>query len=1169
MRTGWILSGLLCLPALAFAQLAPEKAAATFTVADGLQFELFAAEPLLVNPTAIDIDHLGRVWVAEAVNYRRKNFGRPILRPEGDRIVILTDKDGDGKADDATVFYQGPELYGPLSVAVVKEPTGPGYKVLVAQSPDILLFADKDGDGKADGKPTKLLTGFGGFDHDHGVHGLTFGPDGKLYFTVGDAGVKNLQAADGQGPKWSSNTTDCRAGTVWRCEPDGTKLELIAHNFRNNYEATVDSFGNVFLSDNDDDGNQQTRICYVLPGGNYGYHPRGPGQSHWHEEQPGIVHKILRTYFGSPTGMCMYEGTLLPEKYRGFPLHTDAGPRHVRSYLLKPNGAGFDVERQDIVTSTDNWFRPSDVCVAPDGSVFVADWYDPGVGGHGMGDYTRGRIYRLSPKGYKGYSVTPAKVDSVAGALAALNSPNVATRHLAYTALVQLDKAAVKTGVAEQFSAQDDTARSRAYWLAARLGADTFAAAPKTWPNDPRYAALAVRINQDYAGLIDAKNPLFAGNLITAAREQLLALRLVPAEQARAKFYELAKLYNGKDQFYLSALNIACGTDAKRRATILADFDKHFPDWNDATANLVWELRPASVLPRLEKMLSNPKLDPRQAGRIIDIVAASDSPDAFAALLDLLLPQQPAEVRSQAVQNLKLHLAGKWRDKRNDHVLCMATNTLLNQSATRAEALILIAATEQTDFVNPLVLLINHALTPANERRELVRVLGKLPGAQATAALEKLLTAPAPINLDAIAALGEQIPKNVGKNDKPSPALERLKALVLDAKQTSPARTAAVTALGTTRPGATWLLEAHAQKQLAAELIADAGRLLRNSPHQDLRNKALIAFPVAGKLDPAKLPALSALAQRTGNLARGKELLAASLKAETQCLKCHMVRGVGGQVGPDLSMIGKKASKENLYESILYPSKAIADQFVTWSIETTKGQVLQGLLVQETETTLTLRDANGKDWPIGVKDIESKVKGPKSLMPENLVVQLTEDDLVDVVEYLYTLKTQALTPDSWHIVGPFANDGKDNGLETVVGPEADKKFNPAAVYPGKGGSVGWKTIKPDGTGYVDLAAHYGNQSTQIVSYVYQQIESSADQEVTLTLGTDDGAKLWVNGTQVHQSRSGRAAAPEQDSVKVKLTKGTNTLWMKIANGSNPHGFYLTVLAEQDIKLAGK
>src|SRR5262245_24720144 len=252
MRRLVTLATLLAFTSLASAQpkkggpLSPADAHKALKVADGFQVELFAAEPMLINPTTIDVDHKGRVWVAEAVNYRRKGFGRPIIRKEGDRIVVLVDEKGEGKASKAITFYQGEEIYGPLGVCVAPYPDGKGQKVFVCQSPDILVFEDKDGDLKADGPPKKFLTGFGGFDHDHGVHGINIGPDGKLYFTVGDSGVNGLQSSDGKGRKWVSNTTDVQKGTVWRCDMDGTNLELIAHNFRNNYECCVNSFGEVW-----------------------------------------------------------------------------------------------------------------------------------------------------------------------------------------------------------------------------------------------------------------------------------------------------------------------------------------------------------------------------------------------------------------------------------------------------------------------------------------------------------------------------------------------------------------------------------------------------------------------------------------------------------------------------------------------------------------------------------------------------------------------------------------------------------------------------------------------------------------------------------------------------------------------------------------------------------
>src|SRR5262249_52572673 len=118
------------------------------------------------------------------------------------------------------------------------------------------------------------------------------------------------------------------------------------------------------------------------------------------------------------------------------PLHTDAGPRHLRCYHLTADGASYAVDREDMVSSTDNWFRPSDVCLAPDGSVYVADWYDPGVGGHGMGDTTRGRVFRVAPRGHRP-SVPRVNLESREGLLAALASAALSVR---YMAIAKLDK---------------------------------------------------------------------------------------------------------------------------------------------------------------------------------------------------------------------------------------------------------------------------------------------------------------------------------------------------------------------------------------------------------------------------------------------------------------------------------------------------------------------------------------------------------------------------------------------------------------------------------------------------------------------------------------------------------------------------------------------------------
>jgi len=1033
------LLAMLTLTALASAQLPPDEALKKFTVADGLQIELFAAEPDVINPTSIDVDEKGRVWVCEAVNYRRKNFNRPILRKEGDRIMVLEDTNADGKADKSHVFYQGEELYGPLGIAVAPYMNDKkiAYKVYVCQSPDILLFEDKDGDLKADGPPTKFLTGFKGFDHDHGVHGINIGPDGKFYFTVGDQGVKDLQATDGKGPKFNSNQTDCRAGTVWRCDMDGKNLELIAHNFRNNYECCVNSFGEIWLSDNDDDGNQQTRICFVMPGGNYGYHPRGGGQSHWHEEQPGIVHKTLRTGFGSPTGICFYEGSLLPKKYHGQLLHTDAGPRELRAFHIKPQGAGYQLDKENLVTSSDNWFRPSDVCVAPDGSVMLADWYDPGVGGHGMGDWTRGRIYRVTPKGHKGYKVPEVKLDMKEGLLAALASPCLATRSIAFPTvssdadkkgIAKAQQASVDLAIAVKESDTRET-KARVMWRFFRVWRGREPESLEKFirnlmkSKDPEFERLAIRAQEQFERkhVAEFYPPDGAKHLekwgAGTLREVSLNTRIASAKEATPLFYDLAKLYDGQDRFYLAALNIACGTDPERRDAILADFDKHFPEWNDKVADLVWELRPKSVMARLPKLLEDSKLTGLQKARIVDILASSEDVNAGQTMLTLLKSKQAPEVKAQALRHIQQFLPGKWKSLQGSKDMAAAIDELLSNSTTRTEGILLIGAAQAQDRLATLAGIAATAKDGTDKSEQQARIaavqaLGTFKTPQAMDALEAMLKPGVPvgdelgIELSRALAVQMQVPGKNAKGDNLGRALTALTAVALSDTASPAIRRSAIEALSGTQPGTHWLLYTFVEKKtIPDDLMALAGRLLRNSPYQDLRGRAASRFPSPpAKLDPKKLPTLAELSQRVGNAERGKQLLALSLKGDTQCVRCHLVQGVGGQIGPDLSKIGSKASRENMYESILQPSKAIADQFLQWQIENSAGQKILGLIIEETPDTVTIRDANGKDTKIAKTDIESRTKSAISIMPEDIVKNFTEDELTDVVEYLLSLK---------------------------------------------------------------------------------------------------------------------------------------------------------------------
>jgi putative heme-binding domain-containing protein len=880
-----------------------------------------------------------------------------------------------------------------------------------------------------------------------------------------------------------------------------------------------------------------------------------------------VVPKILRTYFGSPTGMCVYEGTLLPKKYQGQPLHTDAGPRHVRCYHLTPDGAGYAVDREDMVTSTDNWFRPSDICVAPDGSVYVADWYDPGVGGHGMGDTTRGRIFRIAPKGNRP-SVPKVDLESPKGLTQALASPALSVRYMAMAKL-QTMKPDEAMAVLQPAARQKENVwlRARALWQLARMAPNAEAiirvCVPLLKDDDPRFRILAVRIFTDFTPrgsmpFSDDGYQLLAQDPSAAVRrEALLSLREADPQNAKRWILELARRYDGKDRFYLEAIGIAVGHhDKARRDIILADFEKHFPTWNEKVANLIWELRPPQVVSLLEKRLLDQGLAAEQRSRVVDIVASSPDPGTGKVLLKALLVDTPGEVRERILTNLKLFLATKWKDLRRSPELTAAVDRLLARPETRAAALDLIGAAEKTEAIGRVVGIAKNPREPLALRTAAVQTLGLFKTREPTQALVKELlhAEPPALRLEVVNALGRQATPEALK------ALQQLVTapnIALDLKQ------AAVAGLAGSRPGSAWLLDANDRKELPESLKADVGRLLRNSPFQPLRNRALIAFPAPGRLDPKKLPTIARLLPRKGDPARGKRLLAASIKNDLQCLKCHTVRGVGGNVGPDLSVIGKKASRENLFESILYPSKAIADQYLTWVVETKSGQNLTGLIVEDKPDHIILRDGNGKDYRVNRNDIDSKMKSLTSIMPDNLIAFMTEDDLVDMVDYLFSLKTPALTPDYWHIAGPFANGGGGAGIDRVYPPE--KGVDLKATYPGKSGKVAWRKVKPNAYGYVDLRSFLAGGSNQGVSYLYREIESPADQEAEVRLGTDDSAMLWVNAKLVYTNRQHRAAAPEQDRVKVRLKKGKNALLLKIGSGDGDYGFYLTILTEQELK----
>ena len=213
-------------------------------------------------------------------------------------------------------------------------------------------------------------------------------------------------------------------------------------------------------------------------------------------------------------------------------------------------------------------------------------------------------------------------------------------------------------------------------------------------------------------------------------------------------------------------------------------------------------------------------------------------------------------------------------------------------------------------------------------------------------------------------------------------------------------RSAALKALGKRHDGQQQIMKLVTTENLADDLKFAAANALLGSSNTEIATTAAKYLKLPATADSKPLPALSELVKRTGDTEAGRKIF----ETAGTCNKCHKVRGVGKEVGPDLSEIGSKLSREAMYVSILDPSAAVSHNFETYSILTLDGLAITGLLISETDDAVTLRNSEGIDKKIDQEDIEIFKKQKTSLMPQDLQKLLTVDQLVDLVEYTLTLK---------------------------------------------------------------------------------------------------------------------------------------------------------------------
>jgi putative membrane-bound dehydrogenase-like protein len=969
----------------ASAQLSPDEELKTLRVPEGMEATLFASEPMITNPAAIDVDTQGRVWVAEIQWYRGG-----AKQPPADKIKVLEDTDGDGRADKVTTFAEG--LFAPMSVCVA------GDKVYVATSPDLWVYEDKDGDLKADGPPTKLLTGFGGFNHDHGAHSIVLGPDHKWWMAHGDEGF-DVKGTDG-------SHIDFRWGCVLRGEMDGSKLEKVAVNFRNIYEVCVSSFGEAFLSDNDNDGNESVRICWIMDGGNYGWFGRPPFDRQeldarvpvgvpfreaWHFRgyQPGFVPGTLVTGFGSPCGICYYEGDAFGAALKNMPLHCDAGPREVRKYPHTPHGFGMTAQSEVFVsTDGDPYFRPDDICAGPKGELYVADWYDGGVGGHAYNDPDHGRVFLLRPKDKQLERVgKPGPYANIDEAIEGLKNPNLATQFLAREQLLAEGEKSIPALTALLRDSEPNN-RARALWVLDRIGGAGRQVVVRTLRHtDASLRALAARIlrrhGEEHASEILA---LVEDASSEVRREIALLLPQLPADMAAPVWMKLVKRFDGTDRYELETLHIGAG-DRKEQL---------FTSWNESIRPeqlaLAQLLNPRAASAILVRSLSSTDLSDSQRRVLFDQLALNPSLEAGEAVLKAALDENSdADTRRRAWQMLSGNLTNGWRELAGRVELRAGVRKLLAEKDWQLLGLELLTRNELRDLNGDLLKLIADASQPADVRRAAMRSGVQLRSENLRESLQGVLSSPeVSLHEDAMRAL-------VDLQD-----WEAFRTLLIGKEHSIEERAALTDRLMTSTSGAYYMLRMLDEQELPDDLREQVLKLATVHPDINVRILYEKYIPedqlperLGDKVKPEEILALN------GDAMRGERIFFESSAA--QCKACHAVRGKGSNVGPELSQIGRKYERGALLETILLPSKAIAPEFYPYIIETHSGQVLVGFLLEKTDEGILLKEATGNTFRLRNDEIAVMERREQSLMPELVLRDVTAQDAADLLAYLMSL----------------------------------------------------------------------------------------------------------------------------------------------------------------------
>ncbi len=919
--------------------------------------ELLASEPDLVTPTGVAVDRQGRIYVVE----NNTHFPPPdYSRSPHDRILRFEDADADGTIDKPHVFLEG--LRDTMNIGLHSD-----GMLFVATRSQVLHLTDADGDGQAESRQViARLETDAAYPHN-GLSGFAFAPDGSVYFGMGENEGLAFRLVGSDGTALSGGG---EGGNIYQCQADGSKLRQLATGFWNPFHVCLDSFGRLFVVDNDPDSRPPCRLLHIVDGGDYGYRYRNGRKglhpfTSWDGELPGTLGMVAGTG-EAPSGIVAYESDGLPDEFYGALLATSWGDHRIERFRLSPRGASWTSQAETIVSGGEH-FRPVGIAIAPDGSLIVSDWVDKSYEAHGFGRLWRIRARDALPV------VRPAD----------------------HRQAVTFRDCQTRWAAARRLAAGDDDARTYLKTLA-RDHADALV----------RVTAVACLAE---AGELSTIESAIADD--RAMEVQSLAAGLIPIERGLKILQERGASAGTRDVLLRRWRPGDGQVTPVLRQTLQQAIETSDPFLFQAAVLAASRL--SQDMPAFERTGALPVQE-----RLAAVLAARHHDGDGSKVLASALADPAATVRFAAVQ----WIAEKGLQARRNDVAallavepmtpllfegCLAALEILDRGYRSAD---LEFAGE--DYVAEL--LTQDQLATATLAMGL-RVLRPDHPALTVDRLETWASSAAPeIRYEAICSLRQRM--------EPEARLAVVQ-IADDSQRSIDERAAAIvglTGVSSEERDLLMRLTEHAEQTLALEAI----RSLRGSQFSPDESAALrrlaatrseLSEAVRFALDgPPPAPTDFGLADwlaATGGEGspRAGERLFFHARGPN-CAKCHTFEGRGGRFGPDLTATAGQLSRPRLVESIVRPSKEVAPRYMTWIVQRTDGTVLTGMLVGQTvEGEHDYLTPQGQVIRVPSAEIEQRAPHEASIMPEELCAAMTVSEFRDLLAFLTLGVRQAST----------------------------------------------------------------------------------------------------------------------------------------------------------------